>query len=32
MSFQHLIKIPDDRIGVLIGKKGQVKHEIEDKC
>ena len=32
LSFQHLIKIPDDRIGVLIGKKGQVKHEIEDKC
>ena len=32
LSFQHLIKISDDRIGVLIGKKGQVKHEIEDKC
>lgn len=32
LSFQHLIKIPDDRIGVLIGKNGQVKHEIEDKC
>ena len=32
MSFQHLIKVPDDRIGVLIGKNGQVKHEIEDKC
>lgn len=32
LSFQHLIKIPDDRIGVLIGKKGQVKHEIEAKC
>jgi ribosomal RNA assembly protein len=32
LSFQHLIKVPDDRIGVLIGKNGQVKHEIEDKC
>jgi ribosomal RNA assembly protein len=32
LSFQHLIKIPDDRIGVLIGKNGQVKHKIEDKC
>ena len=32
MSFQHLIKVPDDRIGVLIGKNGRVKREIEDKC
>ena len=32
MSFQHLIKVPDDRIGVLIGKDGRVKREIEDKC
>ena len=32
MSFQHLIKVPDDRIGVLIGKNGKVKREIEDKC
>ncbi|MDW0282386.1 MAG: hypothetical protein QN720_07760, partial [Nitrososphaeraceae archaeon] len=28
LSFQHLIKIPADRIAVLIGKEGQVKHEI----
>ena len=32
LSFQHLIKIPDDRIGVLIGKNGKVKREIEEKC
>jgi ribosomal RNA assembly protein len=32
LSFQHLIKVPDDRIGVLIGKNGRVKREIEDKC
>ena len=32
LSFQHMIKIPDDRIGVLIGKNGKVKHEIEEKC
>ena len=32
MSFQHLVKIPDDRIGVLIGKNGRVKREIEEKC
>jgi ribosomal RNA assembly protein len=32
LSFHHLIKVPDDRIGVLIGKSGRVKHEIEDKC
>jgi len=27
-----MIKVPDDRIGVLIGKNGRVKREIEDKC
>lgn len=27
-----MIKIPADRIGVLIGKNGKVKHEIEEKC
>lgn len=32
LSFQHMIKIPADRIGVLIGKNGKVKHEIEEKC
>ena len=32
LSFQHTIRIPADRIGVLIGKNGKVKHEIEEKC
>jgi ribosomal RNA assembly protein len=32
LSFQHLVKIPNDRIGVLIGKNGRVKREIEEKC
>jgi ribosomal RNA assembly protein len=32
LSFQYLIKVPDDRIGVLIGKNGKVKSEIEEKC
>ena len=32
MIFQQVIKIPKDRIGVIIGKNGKVKGEIEDKC
>jgi len=32
MSFEKLIRIPDDRIGVLIGKSGNTKSEIEKKC
>ena len=32
MSFEKLIRIPEDRIGVLIGKSGNVKSEIEKKC
>ena len=32
MSFEQIIKIPQDRIGVIIGKKGRVKEEIEQKC
>jgi len=32
MSFEKIIRIPTDRIGVLIGKSGQVKTEIENKC
>jgi ribosomal RNA assembly protein len=32
LSFQYLIKVPNDRIGVLIGKNGKVKSEIEEKC
>ena len=27
-----MVKVPDDRIGVIIGKDGRVKDEIEDKC
>ena len=32
MSFEKLIRIPEDRIGVLIGKSGNIKSEIEKKC
>lgn len=32
MSFERVIKLPLDRIGVLIGKGGKVKAEIEKKC
>ena len=32
MSFEQIIKIPEDRIGVIIGKNGAVKEEIEQKC
>ena len=32
MSFEKLLRIPSDRIGVLIGKSGRVKSEIEKKC
>ncbi|HYA83855.1 MAG TPA: KH domain-containing protein [Candidatus Bathyarchaeia archaeon] len=32
MSFEQIIKIPEARIGVLIGKNGRVKEEIEQKC
>ena len=32
MNFEKLIRIPDDRIGVLIGKSGNIKSEIEKKC
>jgi len=32
MSFEKLIRIPTDRIGVLIGKSGKVKSKIEKKC
>lgn len=32
MSFEQIIKIPQDRIGVIIGKGGKVKEEIEQKC
>ena len=32
MSFEKLIRIPDDRVGVLIGKSGKTKKIIEEKC
>ena len=30
MSFEKLIRIPNDRIGALIGKAGNVKSSIEN--
>jgi len=32
MSFEKLIRIPNDRIGALIGKSGNVKSLIEKSC
>jgi ribosomal RNA assembly protein len=32
MSFEKLIRIPNDRIAVLIGKSGSVKSKIEEIC
>jgi len=32
MSFEKLVRIPTDRIGVLIGKSGEVKAKIEQAC
>jgi ribosomal RNA assembly protein len=32
MSFEKLIRIPNDRIAVLIGKSGNVKSKIENLC
>ena len=32
MSFEKLIRIPNERIAVLIGKSGNVKSEIESSC
>ena len=32
MSFEKLIRIPEDRIGVLIGKSGETKLKIEKIC
>ena len=32
MSFEKLIRIPNDRIAVLIGKSGNVKSKIENAC
>ena len=32
MSFEKLIRVPNDRIAVLIGKSGSVKSKIEKSC
>jgi len=32
MSFEKLIRVPNDRIAVLIGKSGSVKSKIEELC
>ncbi len=32
MSFEKLIRIPEDRVGALIGKSGKTKSKIEDTC
>ena len=32
MSFEKLIRIPNDRIAVLIGKSGNIKSKIESSC
>ena len=32
MSFERLLRIPLDRVGVLIGKKGETKSRIEESC
>jgi ribosomal RNA assembly protein len=32
LSFEKLLRIPLDRVGVLIGKKGETKTRIEESC
>ncbi len=32
MSFERLLRIPLDRVGVLIGKKGETKARVEESC
>ena len=32
MSFEKLVRIPIERIGVIIGKSGKTKRQIEKKC
>ncbi len=32
MSFERLLRIPLDRVGVLIGKKGETKAKVEESC
>ena len=32
MSFEHSVKIPIERVGVLVGRGGDVKKDIEEQC
>jgi ribosomal RNA assembly protein len=32
MSFHQIVKVPQERIGAIIGKNGKVKEEIEHRC
>ncbi|MDG6966425.1 MAG: RNA-binding protein [Nitrososphaerota archaeon] len=32
MSFEKLLRVPLDRVGALIGKKGETKSKIEESC
>jgi ribosomal RNA assembly protein len=32
LSFERLLRIPLDRVGVLIGKKGETKAKVEESC
>jgi len=32
LSFEKTIRVPLDRIGVLVGRQGRVKRDIENKC
>ena len=32
MSFEHLVRIPLERIGVLVGRNGKIKADLEERC
>jgi len=32
MSFEQIVKVPVERVGVVVGKAGSVKSEIEERC
>jgi ribosomal RNA assembly protein len=32
MSFEQIVKIPLDRVGVVVGREGKVKSDIEERC
>ncbi len=32
MNFEQIVKMPQDRIGVLVGKGGEVKSRVEEQC